>query len=132
MNPFEQHGAFSWCELMTSDPKAAKAFYGEIFGWEMKDGPVAGIDYTVVLAGGEQIGGIMGMPEEMKNNPPSWGTYVTVADIALTAKKVSALGGRVLMEPHEIPDVGQFALIQDPQGAILSVISYGQMESIPA
>lgn len=132
MNPFQQHGAFSWCELMTSDPTAAKSFYGQIFGWEMKDGPVAGIDYTVVSAGGEQIGGIMKIPTESPNMPPSWGTYVTVDNIEVTVKKATALGGKVLMGPHDIPDVGQFALIQDPQGAILSVISYGQSEPVPA
>jgi uncharacterized protein len=132
MNPFQQQGAFSWCELMTSDPAAAKSFYAQIFGWEMKDGPIGGIDYTVISAGGEQIGGMMKTPTESPNMPPSWGTYVTVDNVELTAKKVSALGGKVLMEPHDIPDVGKFALIQDPQGAILSVISYGQSEPVPA
>jgi uncharacterized protein len=132
MNPFQQHGAFSWCELMTSDPKAAQAFYGEIFGWDMKDGPIGDIDYTVVSAGGEQIGGITGIPAGAPNMPPSWGTYVTVDNVELTVKKAAALGGKVLMEPREIPDVGQFALIQDPQGAILSVISYGQSEPASA
>lgn len=132
MNPFQQQGAFSWCELMTSDPKAAKAFYGEIFGWDMKDGPIGDIDYTVISAGGEQIGGIMGVPAGMPEMPPSWGTYVTVDDVELTAKKAAALGGKVLIEPREIPDVGRFALIQDPQGAILSVIAYGPSEPMSA
>jgi uncharacterized protein len=132
MNPFQQHGAFSWCELITSDPAAAKSFYAQIFGWEMKDGPIGGIDYTVISAGGEQIGGIMKTPEKSPNMPPSWGTYVTVDDVELTVKKAAALGGKVLMEPHDIPDVGRFALIQDPQGAIFSVISYGQSEPASA
>jgi uncharacterized protein len=132
MNPFQQHGAFSWCELMTSDPAAAKSFYAQIFGWEMKDGPIGGIDYTVISAGGEQIGGMMKIPDKSPNMPPSWGTYVTVDNVELTVKKATALGGKVLMEPHDIPDVGKFALIQDPQGAILSVISYGQSEPVSA
>ncbi|HQJ08167.1 MAG TPA: VOC family protein, partial [Deltaproteobacteria bacterium] len=30
---FRQHGAFSWCELMTTDVNAAKDFYTKLFGW---------------------------------------------------------------------------------------------------
>jgi predicted enzyme related to lactoylglutathione lyase len=126
-NPFQQHGAFSWCELMTSDPAAAKSFYSQLFGWDMKDQPIQGMIYTVVSAGGEQVGGLMGMPEEMATMPPGWGTYVTVDDVESTAKHAEALGGRVLVQPTDIPDVGRFALIQDPQGATISVITYTQM-----
>jgi uncharacterized protein len=123
-NPMQQHGAFSWCELTTTDPNAAKQFYQELFGWKMEDGPVQGMDYTVVSAGGQQVGGLMGMPENMPKSPPSWGAYVTVENVDATAKKVEELGGKVLMQPHDIPDVGRFAFVQDPQGATISVITY--------
>lgn len=123
-NPFQQHGAFSWCELMTTDPKSAEAFYEKLFGWTMTDGPVGEIEYRVISAGGQQIGGLMGMPEGMQQMPPNWGTYVTVEDVDVTVKAVTELGGKVCMQPHEIPDVGRFALIQDPQGAMISIISY--------
>jgi hypothetical protein len=123
-NPFQQPGAFSWCELMTNDLQGAKDFYGKLFGWAMKDGPIQGMDYTVISAGGHEVGGLMGLPEHMQQMPPSWGTYVTVEDVDTTAKTAEALGGKVLIGPQDIPEVGRFALIQDPQGAVISAIAY--------
>jgi uncharacterized protein len=123
-NPFEQSGAFSWNELMTTDPAAAKEFYGKLFGWEMKDQPMEGMIYTVLSAGGSEVGGIMGMPPSAVGMPPSWGTYVTVEDVDATASLAIKLGGKVLIEPRAIADVGRFTLIQDPQGAVISAISY--------
>ncbi len=124
MNPFQQHGAFSWFELMTTDAEGAKAFYGQLFGWELKDGPVQGVDYTVISAGGHEIGGLMTLPEHLTQTPPHWGTYVTVDDVDETIKQAERLGGKICVSPHDIPDVGRFAVVQDPQGAVISVISY--------
>jgi uncharacterized protein len=124
-NPFEQAGAFSWTELMTTDLPGAKAFYGALFGWDMQDRPMEGMTYTVLSAGGEQVGGIVEAPPHLAEMPPTWGSYVTVADVDAVAVKTVELGGKVLVEPRDIKDVGRFTLIQDPQGAVLSAISYG-------
>jgi uncharacterized protein len=124
-NPFEQTGAFSWTELITNDLPGAKAFYGTLFGWDIQDRPMNGMTYTVLSAGGEQVGGMMETPPNATGMPPSWGTYVTVADVDAVAAHAVELGGKVLIEPRAIPDVGKFTLLQDPQGAIISAISYG-------
>jgi uncharacterized protein len=124
-NPFEQVGAFSWNELMTADPAGAKEFYGKLFGWELNDRPMEGMTYTVISAGGEEVGGITKTPPKVAGMPSCWGTYVTVKDVDATSRLAIELGGKVLVEPMTIPDVGRFALVQDPQGAVLSVISYG-------
>jgi uncharacterized protein len=127
MNPFQQHGAFSWCELMTTDLKAAEAFYVELFGWTVADGPVEGMEYRVVSAGGQGVGGLMSMPPDSPPSmPPHWGATVTVDDVDATITKAEALGGKVLMQPQQIPTVGKFAVIQDPQGAVVSVITYSR------
>lgn len=123
-NPFQQHGAFSWSELMTTDLEGAEAFYAKLFGWTMADGPVEGMEYRVISAGGHQIGGLMQVPEQRQHVPPHWGTYVTVEDVDATAKVAQELGGKVLMPPQDIPTVGRFTLIQDPQGAVISAIAY--------
>jgi uncharacterized protein len=128
-NPFEQSGAFSWNELMTTDPAGAKEFYGKLFGWEMNDRPMEGMTYTVLSAGGEGVGGIMKTPPTAAGMPSQWGTYVTVEDVDATAHLAIELGGKVLVEPMTIPDVGRFTLIQDPQGAAISAISYGPMSN---
>lgn len=123
-NVFQQHGAFSWCELMTTNTTAAKEFYSQLFGWTMEDKPIPEGVYTVVSAAHQQVGGLMKMPDEMSAMPPHWGVYITVNNVDNTAKQVEELGGKVFLAPMDIPDVGRFAMIQDPQGAMLSIISY--------
>ncbi|HZW24394.1 MAG TPA: VOC family protein [Gallionella sp.] len=125
--PFKQHGAFSWCELMTPDVEAAKTFYTKLFGWNTEEMSMPGMIYTVVKAGGNGIGGIMATPQEAKATPPAWGVYVTVDDIDATAKTAGQLGARLLVPPTDIPDVGRFCVIQDPQGATISAITYKKM-----
>ena len=124
-NPFEQAGAFSWCELMTADPDAARTFYSKLFGWEMQQMPMQGMIYTVLKAGGEDVGGLMGMPPQAPEGTPSqWGVYVTVEDLDASVKLAEELGATITMPPMDIPDVGRFCQIQDPQGASISMISY--------
>ena len=56
--------------------------------------------------------------------PPTWGAYVTVDDVEATVAQAEKLGGKICIPPTDIPTVGRFAVIQDPQGAMLSVITY--------
>lgn len=123
-NVFQQQGAFSWCELMTTDTTAAKEFYSRLFGWEMTDRPVEGMTYTVLKVGEREVGGLMAMMPDLPAMLPQWGVYVTVDDVDTSVKLVEELGGQVKVPPTDIPDVGRFAVIQDPQGAPLSIISY--------
>lgn len=123
-NPFKQHGAFSWCELMTTDVEAAKRFYGELFGWTLEEMNVTGTPYTVVKAGGVGIGGIMGVPPQAEGAPPHWGSYVTVDDVDATVKKAEALGAQLCVPPTDIPTVGRFCIFRDPQGASIAIIAY--------
>jgi predicted enzyme related to lactoylglutathione lyase len=124
---FKKHGAFSWFELMTTDIPAAKDFYAKLFGWTTEDMPMEGGTYTVVKLKDKGVGGIMGMPPDAKGMPPMWGVYVTVDNVDATAKKALEMGGKVIMAPKDIPDVGRFCVIQDPQGATIAVISYVEM-----
>jgi len=124
---FKQHGAFSWCELMTTDAEKAKAFYTRLFGCETEDMTMPGMPYTVVKAGGKGIGGIMSMPQDAQGMPPMWGAYVTVDDVDATARTAAQLGAKLLVPPRDIPGVGRFCVIQDPQGAVISAITYVEM-----
>jgi uncharacterized protein len=125
MNPYETHGAFSWSELMTSDPKAACDFYGKLFGWTVETSDMGSGPYHVVKVGETSIGGIMGKPPGAPADMPSmWGCYVTVTNVDQTLIAVKKLGGSVLMEPMDVKTVGRMAVIRDPQGAALSVIQY--------
>jgi predicted enzyme related to lactoylglutathione lyase len=123
-DPFKTHGKFSWCELMTNDVAAAKQFYAELLGWGMNDMPMEGLTYTVLKEGDEEVGGIMAKPPEAAQAPPYWGCYVTVDNVDAVAKKAEALGAKTIVPPTDIPEVGRFYVFQDPQGAVLSLITY--------
>ena len=123
-DPFKQQGAFSWFELMTSDVAGAKNFYSKLFGWTAEDMPMGDMNYTVVKVGEEGLGGIMTIPSQAERTPPNWGVYVTVNDVDATAAKVEELGGKILVPPTDIPTVGRFCVLQDPQGAVISAITY--------
>lgn len=122
-----QHGAFSWCELTTTDVEAAKAFYTKLFGWTTEEMSMPGMNYTVIKAGDKEIGGIMAVPKEAQGMPPMWGAYVTVDDVDLTARTAAQLGAKLLVPPQDIPEVGRFCVIQDPQGAVINAITYKRM-----
>ena len=122
----QQHGAFSWNELLTTDVAGAKAFYAELFGWAMCDEQLPNASYTVLKAGDQKVGGIMAMPADAQGAPPMWGAYVTVDDVDQQSAKATSLGATVIVPPCDIPKVGRFAVIRDPQGAILSLITYSQ------
>ncbi len=125
----KQHGAFSWNELLTTDPEAAKRFYRELFNWVTEEMAMQeGGNYTVVKVGGKEVGGMMQMPPEAGNAPPHWGAYVTVDNVDATVEKAQQLGGSVIVPPRDIPEVGRFSVLQDPQGAVISVITY--LESV--
>lgn len=121
----KKHGAFSWSELLTTDVAAAKSFYGELFGWQFVDAPMENMTYTVVKANDDEVAGIMCMPEGAPEGmPPVWGIYITVDDVDTAAEKATTLGARIQMPPQDIPEVGRFCVLQDPQGAFVSIISY--------
>lgn len=119
-----KHGAFGWFELMTTDAKAAQAFYTKLFGWEAVKYPMEGMEYTVLKVNGDETGGIMSIPPEAQGMPSMWSLYITVDDVDATAKQVEALGGKIVRPPMDIPKVGRFCVLQDPQGATICAITY--------
>ena len=119
-----KHGEFNWCELMTTDTNAAKKFYTALFGWELEDMSMPGMTYTVVKAGGKGVGGIMPIPKEAGEMPPMWCAYVTVDDVDAIAGAAVRLGGKLHLPPTDIPGVGRFCVLLDPQGAVINAITY--------
>lgn len=118
------HGAFSWNELMTTDVEGAKTFYSKLFGWTLNDMQASNMPYTIAKAGEKEVAGLMAIPPDAGNMPPMWGGYVTVDDVEASAKQTETLGGKIILAPQDIPEVGRFCVISDPQGATLSLITY--------
>lgn len=128
MDNFTTHGAFSWNELMTTDPEAAAEFYSAVFGWSAQDMPMPEGTYKVMKIGEESVSGIMNIPVMAKGAPPSWGSYMTVDNVDTSVAKAKELGATILLEPQDIPSIGRFSLIRDPQGAVFHIITYADDE----
>ena len=111
---------FVWHDLMTPDPDAAVAFYTALFGWttEVMDMGEMG-DYTMFVNGGAQHAGVVHLDADA-GHPPHWIGYLAVDDVNGAAAKTGARGGRVLVEPFDIPGVGRTAVLADPTGAVFS------------
>ncbi len=115
------HGTPSWTDLSTSDPEAAKAFYGPLFGWEFTDNPTdQGGTYIMATKNGRTVGAIMQQgPEQAEMGIPSmWNTYITVDDVEASVAEVEGAGGSIMMPPMDVMDAGKMAVIVDPTGAV--------------
>jgi predicted enzyme related to lactoylglutathione lyase len=114
-------GSLCWNELLTNDTEKAKDFYTKLFGWTSKtDGGET--PYTEWSNGDEHIGGMMQIQPFMGPIPPNWGIYIAVEDCDATVTKATSLGARTYVPPTDIPKVGRFAVLADPQGAVFNVI----------
>ena len=116
---------FIWYELMTSDPDAAEAFYGAVVGWKMADAGQPGMRYTILSAGDRGMGGLMALPAEAckAGARPGWLGYVGVPDTDKAAKRIVEAGGAIHRGPADIPDVGRFAVVADPGGALFQLLT---------
>jgi uncharacterized protein len=115
-------GALCWTELATRDTTAAKKFYTSLFGWKEKTSTDAGMAYTEFSVGGTPSAGMMEMNAQMAGVPPHWLPYFMVNDCDASVKTATDLGGAPLVPPIDIPNVGRFAVIKDPQGAVFAII----------
>lgn len=117
--------SFFWYELMTDDLEAAEAFYTSVVGWTAEPFDAPGVPpYVVVKAGDRGVGGLMAIPEEVRENgmPPAWMGYIEADDVDAATASVKAAGGTVHREPADIPDVGRFSVVADPQGAVFMLL----------
>ena len=112
-------GTPCYVELMTPDPGAAKAFYGELFGWTLADMPVGenGETYTTASLEDAVVAGISGQMPELAGHPAFWGVYLAATDVDAVAGAVEAAGGTVEAAPFDVMTLGRMAAIQDPTGA---------------
>ncbi|MDB5213322.1 MAG: hypothetical protein JWO86_1249 [Myxococcaceae bacterium] len=117
-------GSLCWNELFTTVDAAGK-FYVNTFGWTTKSvdmGPMG--TYTLFNRVGDDknnAGGMMPMPPNMKGVPSNWLAYFAVADGDASTKKVTELGGQTIAPPMDIPNVGRFSIVEDPQGATFAL-----------
>lgn len=125
-------GSFCWRECGTRDAAAARAFYGELFGWQAVEHPMpgeAGV-YTILKRGEQDVAGLYEMTgPQFEGIPPHWATYVAHDDVDAAVAKARAQGAEVLGGPFDIPDVGRMAVLRDPQGAVIQLLKSAGSES---
>jgi hypothetical protein len=129
-----QHAArFVWHELMTTDAHAAAAFYGAVLGWTIDVEKMPQGDYILGAAGGTQVVGLMSIPPQAAAGGarPAWTGYVAVPDVDAKAAEAAAAGATVCHPPMDIPHVGRFATIADPQGAMVCLFKGSGSDAAP-
>jgi predicted enzyme related to lactoylglutathione lyase len=114
-----QHGAFTWSELVTPDVDAAASFYEALFGWKTETADMGGMTYTMFNNDGAVIAG--GMKPPMDGIPPHWGIYFAVDDCDAAVATATQNGATVMAEAMDSP-AGRMAALADPIGANFSVI----------
>lgn len=124
----ELTGRFAWFDLMTSDVAKAKAFYTALVGWKVADWNQG--QYEMWQAGEKTVGGVMGLPPDAAKagQPPSWLGYVVTPDADRAVERAKELGGKVVVPGTDIPEVGRYAVLADPQGAVFAVFQSKPME----
>ncbi len=118
-------GRFVHYDLMTSDVDSAVDFYTRLAGWQTTPWQGEGDPYTMWTNNGVPLGGVMPLPEEANaaGAPPNWIAYVMVPDTDATVERTEALGGSVIVPATEIPNVGKFSILLDPQGGAFAIFT---------
>ena len=119
------HGMIWWSELMTRDVAAARRYYEALAGWSFSTMPMGEETYHLACRNGQPIAGMMDMSKMpgVENVPPHWFTYIAVDDVDAAVAATRAAGGRVIKDVFEVPDTGRIAIIADPTGAALGIMT---------
>jgi hypothetical protein len=115
-------GKLVWFELVSNDAGRAQQFYGEVLGWRTKPFPMGGFTYDMICTGESLDTMIGGYAMPRQSQPAHWIGYVSVEDVDAAAKVAVAQGGRMVDPPSDIPGVGRWTRIADPQGAELALL----------
>ncbi len=119
-----------WNELVTRDVAGAKAFYSDLFDWSVHEDEAN--SYTMFKNGDRWAGGVIAMPDNMLPDAiPYWNIYILVADLTATVEKARSLGALILVEPTSMGEMGNFAVIRDPQGGVLTVAQMAYVDPMP-
>jgi uncharacterized protein len=123
MEMSDSHGLVWWTELSTRDPDAARAYYGAICGWEWESMPMGDGLYWMGKKDGVPLVGVMDIREGFDGVPANWFSYFAVDDVDAACAATRAAGGRVIREPWDMPGTGRIAILEDPTGAAMGLMT---------
>jgi uncharacterized protein len=127
----EIRGRFLWYENLTRDVQAALGFYTAVVGWRTQQWDAPGAPYYMFANGDATLAGLHPMPPEAEH-PPHWLAYIGTPDVKATTELAEHLGARIWVRLMEIPTVGTFSVIQDPQGATFAAYTPAGSPAEPA
>jgi predicted enzyme related to lactoylglutathione lyase len=124
---------FCWYELMTTDMEAAERFYRAVVGWQARDAGQPGMRYRLFTVGDVPAAGLMAVPDEAAaaGARPAWVGYVAVENADEAAARLTEAGGKLHRPSQDIPGIGRFAVVADPQGAMFMLFQPGAGEPPP-
>ena len=116
----DETGAIMWTELLTNAAEDATKFYSDLLGMSSSKMP-GPVDYTTLKVGGTDVAGVMAISDEMAPGPPHRMVHFGIDDVDAAASKIESLGGSIMVPPADIPDIGRFAGLKDPQGSVFFI-----------
>ncbi len=126
-------GSFVWFDLMTKDPAGAKTFYSELLGWTTQAWESDQGEYTIWNNDGAGLGGVMQLPAEAAEagTPSHWLGYIATPDTDASVARALELGAAVAVPAQDIPNIGRFAILTDPQGAHFALYTHASEAEAP-
>jgi len=124
--PSQEHhaGKVVFVELVTPDLAAAKTFYTGLFGWSFRDRPFGSVPYAEATLENRPVAGLLERPFPAgEHRQPAWLGFFSVSNVDAAAKTALQNGGKILFQPHDVPDLGRDAVLQDPQGAAFGILA---------
>jgi len=118
----QEHGSMCWFEYGCRDREGAIKFFEAVFGWQSNTSPMGENLYTTFFIENNMIAGLYELPENMNDVPNHWLPYFEIADLDKALEIVSNNNGVVIMGKLFVEGVGDFAVIQDPIGAVSGLI----------
>lgn len=116
-------GNSGWIAFNGPDSDAAKKFYSHVIGWKIVDTPAGEGSYSTIMLEDGPVGGFTPMPSDDAH----WLVYITVADVDAATKRAKDSKATIIQDAQDFPGVGRIAIIQDPQGAKMALITYESM-----
>lgn len=121
----EMHGTIYWSELLTRDVDAARDYFEKVAGWtfttvQMPEGP-----YHMASRGEKNITGIMDLSlhPELDQSKSHWLVSITVDDVDAAVAQTRELGGQIIREPFDVPGMARIAVIADPSGGVVGIVT---------
>lgn len=121
----DEHGAVTWCDLMTSDLSAAEGFYGQVFGYTFAAAGMPGMEYELAFlpdAPEEAPTGFAAKGPDEADMPSMWSVCFHVDDVDAMVGTVQEVGGSILMGPSDFP-FGRLLIVTGPDSETFSLLT---------